>query len=173
MMPAVAYAQLRPKFVPWRAMTTQETDAGHAVPDAHPRVFFDGICNLCNASVRWLIEHDRKARFRLASLQSVAARRELEKYLPRDQIEALPDAIVLIDEKGIHTRSTAALRIASGLGLPWSMLSAGLVVPRVLRDAVYDFVARNRYRWFGHRDACMVPTPETAARFLDADEPAP
>lgn len=119
----------------------------------HPVVLFDGVCNLCNASVQWLIERDPPGRFRYASLQSAAARRLLSDRLDPAEIEALPDAIVLVDEAGVHTASTAALRIARRLDLPWKAFAAFLVVPRFLRDGVYRFIARNRYRWFRHRDA--------------------
>ena len=137
----------------------------------HPVVLFDGVCNLCNAAVQWLIERDPTGRFRYASLQSTVAHGLLSAHLSDEAIEALPDAIVLVDDAGVHTSSTAALRIAGKLGLPWKALAAFLVVPRFARDAVYRFVARHRYRWFGHREACMVPTPELAERFLDAAEP--
>lgn len=134
-------------------------------------VLFDGVCNLCNAAVQWLIERDGEGRLRYASLQSEAARRLLSEHLSPEQIRALPDAMILVDRAGVHTGSTAALRITGVLGWPWRAASAFLAVPPVLRDAVYRFVARNRYRWFGTRDSCMIPTPDVAARFLDADEP--
>ena len=79
----------------------------------------------------------------------------------------LPDSIVLIDEGRLFTRSTAALRIARRLRFPWPLLYGLIVVPRPLRDFLYDWVARNRYRWFGKRDSCMLPTPELRARFLE------
>ena len=129
-------------------------------------VLFDGVCNLCNAWVRWLLERDRAEVFRLASLQSRAARELLSAHLGAEEIDALPDAIVLVDDAGVHTRSTALIRIASRLGFPWRLAVVARAVPRFVRDPIYGFVARHRYRWFGHRDACMVPTPETAARFL-------
>lgn len=152
------------------------SDGGGAERDevretGHPVVLFDGVCNLCNAAVQWLVERDPTGRFRYASLQSAAARGLLSARLGEGEIAALPDAMVLVDEVGVHTRSTAALRIAGRLGLPWKALAVFLVVPRFARDAVYRFVARNRYRWFGHREACMVPTPHLAERFLDAQEP--
>ncbi len=139
-------------------------------PGAHPVVLFDGVCNLCNAAVQWLIERDPSGRFRYASLQSEVARGLLAARLSEEEIAALPDAIVLIDGAGVYTRSAAALRIAGKLGLPWKALAAFLVVPGFVRDAAYRFIVRNRYRWFGHREACMVPTPELAGRFLDAAE---
>ena len=111
-----------------------------------------------------MIERDRAARFSFASLQSDTARRLLADA---GVAAPLPDSIVLLDEAGVHTRSDAALRIAAGLRLPWSLAAGLRIVPRALRDRVYDFVARHRYRWFGTRDACLVPTPELRTRFLD------
>ena len=136
-----------------------------------PLILFDGVCNLCNAAVRWVIERDGEARFDFASLQSSAARRELEGVLKGEEIDALPDSIVLVDTDGVHVRSAAALRIVRALGYPWALLRLGAVLPRPVRDAVYNWVARNRYRWFGRQDVCMTPAAEVADRFLDADEP--
>ena len=138
-----------------------------------PIILFDGVCNLCISAVQRVIERDKKERFYFASLQSDAARQELERLLGAEEIDALPDSIVLLDPEGVHTRSAAALRIARGLGFPYALLRLGVVLPRPIRDAIYDLIARNRYRWFGRRDTCMTPTPDLAARFLDADEPRP
>jgi predicted DCC family thiol-disulfide oxidoreductase YuxK len=132
-------------------------------PAEHPIVLFDGVCNLCNGVVRFVIDRDPRARFRFASLQSELGR-GLLRHHGLDP-EAL-DAVMLVDGEGAHVRSTAALRIARGLRAPWPWLAPLALVPRVLRDAVYDFVARHRYRWFGKRDACALPTPEQRARFL-------
>ncbi len=135
-----------------------------------PVILFDGVCNLCNSMVQWVIQRDTKARFNFASLQSEAARLELQEVLAAEEIQALPDSIVLIDSAGVYAQSAAAIRIARGLGFPHSLLGLGIVVPRPIRDAAYRWVARHRYRWFGQRDTCMRPTPDVAARFLDADE---
>jgi predicted DCC family thiol-disulfide oxidoreductase YuxK len=135
-----------------------------------PLILFDGVCNLCNSTVQWVIERDKQARFDFSSLQSDAARRELEKVLDASEIDALPDSIVLVDSDGVHTRSAAALRITRGLGFPYALLGLGVLVPRPIRDAVYDVIARRRYRWFGQLDSCMTPTPDVAERFLDAGE---
>ncbi|MCC6538540.1 MAG: DUF393 domain-containing protein [Bryobacterales bacterium] len=122
---------------------------------------FDGVCNLCHASVAWVIARDRAEVVRFASLQSAAARELLRGV-------TVPDSVVLVDDAGVHTRSTAALRIARRLGFPWAVLGwMGVMLPRFLSDAVYDWVARNRYAWFGKQDACLLPTPALAARFLD------
>ncbi len=136
-----------------------------------PVILFDGVCNLCNSTVRWVIERDKEGRFDFASLQSDVARRELGKVMDPKEIDALPDSIVLLDSDGVHVRSAAALRILRGLGSWFLLLRLGVVLPGPIRDAIYDMVARNRYRWFGRRDTCMIPTPDIAARFLDADEP--
>jgi predicted DCC family thiol-disulfide oxidoreductase YuxK len=125
-----------------------------------PVVLFDGVCNLCNGAVRFLIARDPSARFRLAALQSEAARRLLGKQPPLE-------SIVLVEAGRTYTKSAAALRIALGLRFPWPLLYAFLLVPRPLRDAVYDWVARHRYGWFGKREVCMVPTPEIRGRFLE------
>jgi predicted DCC family thiol-disulfide oxidoreductase YuxK len=139
-------------------------------PNPQPNflVLFDGLCNLCNASVQWIIARDPKALHRFASLQSEPARRALQQA---NAPAPLPDSIILIDAQGIHTKSTAALRIARRLGFPWSVAALALVLPKFLRDSLYDFIAARRYRWFGKRDACMVPTPDLRQRFLDAEEP--
>ena len=138
-----------------------------------PVILFDGVCNLCNSTVRWVIERDKEGRFDFASLQSDAARQELVKVMDAIEIDALPDSIVLLDAHGVHIRSAAALRIVRELGYPFALLRLGIVLPRPIRDLIYDLIARNRYRWFGRRDTCMTPTPDIAARFLDADEPRP
>ncbi|MCB9840908.1 MAG: DUF393 domain-containing protein [Phycisphaeraceae bacterium] len=133
-------------------------------PDAHPVVLFDGVCNLCNSSVQWTIRRDRRDLFRFAALQSEAARRLIDRHAPG---RTLPDSIVLIADGRVRVRSSAALGIARRLGLPWSLAMAAWIVPRPVRDWVYTWVARNRYRWFGKREACMVPSKALRARFLD------
>jgi predicted DCC family thiol-disulfide oxidoreductase YuxK len=131
-------------------------------------ILFDGLCNLCAGTVRFVLERDRAGAFDFASLQSEAARGVLAKA-GRDPA-GLPDSVIVVDEDGVHLRSEAALRIAGRLRQPWPLLAALRIVPRSLRDAVYDFVARRRYGWFGRRDSCLVPTPALRARFLDAGE---
>jgi predicted DCC family thiol-disulfide oxidoreductase YuxK len=134
-----------------------------------PIILFDGVCNLCNASVQFVISRDPRARFRFAALQSEAAAACLQRLGVHG---ALMDSVVLIENDRIYTRSTAALRIARGLRFPWPAAFVLIAVPRPLRDWVYDFVARRRYRWFGKRDVCMVPTPALRDRFL-SDSPHP
>jgi predicted DCC family thiol-disulfide oxidoreductase YuxK len=128
-----------------------------------PIVLFDGVCNLCDASVRFVVERDERAIFRFATLDSPAARELLQNVgAPSD----LPDSVVLIDAGQVSDRSTAALRIARHLGWPWKLAYALIVVPRFVRDAVYDWVAKRRYAWFGKKETCLVPTPELRERFL-------
>jgi predicted DCC family thiol-disulfide oxidoreductase YuxK len=132
-----------------------------------PVILFDGHCNLCSGSVRFVIRRDPRAQFRFASLQGDAARRLCAEAGIPAAAAAEPDSIVLLVDGRALERSDAALAIAARLGFPWRLLAALRVVPRPIRDAAYRFVARNRYRWFGRTDACMVPTPELRARFID------
>ncbi len=131
--------------------------------DERAVILFDGVCNLCNAAVNFVIERDPEARFRFAPLQSDAGRELLARS---DSKTAAPDSVVLIVGDRACVKSSAALRIAAHLAAPWPLLSAFRIVPRPMRDFVYDWIARNRYRWFGRRDACMLPTPALEERFL-------
>ncbi len=133
-----------------------------------PVILFDGVCNLCHAAVNWVLDHDHQRVFRFASLQSQAAREALAAS--GSSPESLPDSVVLIDEQGVHTRSRAAIRIAARLGFPYTLLRGFALLPASLGDAVYAFIARHRYRYFGRRETCKVPSPEWSDRFLDADE---
>ena len=127
-------------------------------------VLFDGVCNLCSASVTFILKRDPKGLFRFAALQSEAGRNIFEKFgIP---FAEPPASIVLVEGGKAYSESTAALRIARRLSGLWPLLYAGIVIPRPIRDAAYRWVARNRYRWFGKKDACMVPTPELRSRFL-------
>ena len=125
---------------------------------------FDGVCNLCNGFVQFVIERDPSGRFQFAALQSDAARRVLAAH---DAPNPLADSVVLIEEGRVYTGSTAALRIARGLRLPWPLAGVLLAIPRPLRDGIYGGVARRRYRWFGRREQCMVPTAATRSRFIE------
>jgi predicted DCC family thiol-disulfide oxidoreductase YuxK len=135
-------------------------------PD-HAVILYDGVCVLCSGVVRFIIERDPTARFRFASVQSEVGRRLLAEHgLPLDRW----DSFVLVDEDGAaYLRSAAFLRIVPRLSGPWRALAVGRLVPAVLRDGVYDLVARSRYRLFGRRESCMVPTPEIRARFLESE----
>jgi predicted DCC family thiol-disulfide oxidoreductase YuxK len=126
-------------------------------------VLFDGVCNLCNASVLFVIDRDPRGRFLFAPLQSAEAERLLRA---RRYEGAELDSVLLVDGARVHARSTAALKVARHLRGAWPLLAAFLLVPRPIRDVVYDWVARNRYRWFGRRDACRVPTAALRSRFI-------
>jgi predicted DCC family thiol-disulfide oxidoreductase YuxK len=126
-------------------------------------IVFDGVCNLCNGFVQFVIARDPSARFRFAALQSDAGRRLLQTAAVA---EPFPDAVVLVESGRAFIRSTAALRIVRRLRAPWPLAYSLIAVPRPIRDWVYNLVARHRYRWFGTRERCMVPTAEVRARFL-------
>jgi len=126
-------------------------------------LLFDGVCNLCNGWVRFVIARDPAARLKLASVQSPAGQAILEWCgLPTDHF----DTMVFVEHGKAWLKSTAFLHAVRYLSRPWPWRSWGLVVPRPIRDWVYDRIARNRYRMFGRQESCMMPTPESAARFL-------
>ena len=126
-------------------------------------VLFDGVCNFCNGSVNFMIEHDRAGYFKFAPLQSAIG----EDLVAKHGIDtAETDSVILIEDNNAYTHSTAALKIARHLDGIWSWAHAFIVIPRVLRDPFYKAFAKHRYRLFGKRDACMMPTPEIKARFL-------
>jgi predicted DCC family thiol-disulfide oxidoreductase YuxK len=126
-------------------------------------LLFDGVCNLCNAAVNFVIDRDPRGRLKFASLQSRTGQELLERFdLPTGDF----DTMVLVEGDRCFTRSTAGLRVARRLRQPWPLLYGFVIVPRPLRDAVYGLIARNRYRWFGRQESCRVPTPELKARFL-------
>lgn len=126
-------------------------------------VLFDGVCNFCNATINFVIEHDRAGYFKFAPLQSEIGERSMAEH-GIDRIET--DSVILVEDGKAYTHSDAALRIARRLDGIWSWAYAFRVVPRFIRDAAYRIFAKNRYRLFGRRDACMMPTPDVRARFL-------
>ncbi len=127
-------------------------------------ILFDGVCNLCNSSVQFVIRHDKGATFKFASLQSEFGQKMLgEEQLPVDDLRSF----ILIEEGKSYIRSTAALRVARKLNGAWPLLYSFIIIPRFIRDAVYDLIARNRYKWFGKQEACWVPTPELRSRIID------
>jgi predicted DCC family thiol-disulfide oxidoreductase YuxK len=138
-------------------------------------ILFDGHCHLCHRTVQFVLRRDREARFLFAPLSSEAARRECARIgVTAEDARALeslsasvPDSVLVIADGRILARSDASLAIAARLPFPWRVLAALRVVPRPLRDWAYGIVARNRYRWFGRSDACLVPTSKMRARFLE------
>lgn len=139
---------------PARAATTLEPAAV---------ILFDGVCNLCNGAVTFVIDRDPDGYFAFAPLQSETARAMLG---PDDGLAGAPETIILVEDGRIYTHSAAALRIARRLSGAWPLLYGLILVPKPVRDGVYRWVARNRYRWFGRADSCRLPTPEEARRFL-------
>jgi len=132
--------------------------------EEHPIILFDGICNLCNSAVQFVIRHDKKRLFRFASLQSEAGQSLLQKYhLPENNF----NSFVLIRNDKAYTNSGAALRVARQLGGGISLLYGFIIVPPFIRNAVYRLIANNRYRWFGKKESCMIPTPDLRSRFLN------
>lgn len=128
-------------------------------------ILFDGTCNLCNRSVNFILQREREPVFQFASIQSEAGQKCLAWCgLPGDYNQA----VILIDHGKISLGSTAALKIGKTLRFPWSILShTGLLVPRFIRDWVYEQIAVHRYEWFGKREVCMIPTENLKARFME------
>ena len=126
-------------------------------------ILFDGVCNLCSASVQFIIKRDRAGRFSFASLQSGIG----QQLSAQHGIDAADlDSIVLVEGGKAYQRSTAALRIGRHLDGAWKLLYAGMIVPPFIRDRVYDYVATNRYNWFGEQTECWIPTAALRGRFL-------
>ena len=131
-------------------------------PGAGAIVIFDGLCHFCDRSVQFMLRHDRAGAFRYAPSQSPIA----ATILARCGLPPAPGTIVLVEADRVSLRSTAALRIARRLGVPWSIASVLLWLPVRVRDPIYAVVARYRIQWFGRRDTCRIPTPDQASRFL-------
>ena len=127
----------------------------------HPTVYFDGVCNLCNGAVNFLVSQDRQRVLRYAPLQGETAQRDL----PAAARENL-HSVIYQDEAGVHERSEAILRMTMRLGGIWKIAGLGLLLPRFLRDWLYNLIARNRYRMFGKKDSCRMPTEEERELFL-------
>lgn len=123
-------------------------------------VFYDGLCGLCDRSVQFIIKHDHQQRFRFAALQSPIAKQYLGDEVPFDSF------ILFVNGK-VFTKSTAALNVLKQLGVWWKVGYLLIIIPPVIRNAIYDFVARNRYKWFGKFDSCKIPTVEQRGLFLD------
>ena len=133
------------------------SDAGH------PIIVFDAECVLCSANAQFVLRHDRRRRFRLASMQGEVGAALFRRHGidPAD-----PDTMVVVDGDRVSRNSDAVLTIYRGLGWPWRLAGAAALVPRAVRDPVYRWVARNRYRWFGKRETCWLPAPEDRDRLL-------
>ena len=129
----------------------------------HKIILFDGVCNLCNSSVVFAIKRDKNDVFRFAALQSEVGEQFISKF---DIDTSKTDSIILIDGDNYYERSSAALHIAKHLSSGWPLLYGFIILPKFIRDSVYNFIAKNRYKWFGKKESCMIPTPELQSKFL-------
>lgn len=128
-------------------------------------ILFDGVCNLCNGAIQFIIKHDKSDQFRYAPLQSATGM----KYLQQRNIDTAEiDSIILI-EPGVayYTKSSAALKIGQDFGGLWRLLGVFEWIPESISNFMYDIIAKNRYNWFGKKEECMIPTPELKAKFLE------
>lgn len=130
-------------------------------------ILFDGVCNLCNGLVRFIIPRDAAKTFRFAALQSDVGQELLRRVGEGERVLA---SVVLIEGHRAYVKSTAALQIARRLSGLWPLMYMFFIIPRPIRDGIYDYIASHRYRWFGQRDTCMVPTAETKGRFVQPEE---
>ncbi len=134
------------------------------IPSDKKIVLFDGVCNLCSGSVQFILKRDKKNQFLFGSLQGDYGQQVLQQYhLPTDNF----NSFMLLEGDKLYTRSSGALRMLKHLGGGWGLLYGFMIVPKFIRDAVYNFVATNRYKWFGKKEACWLPRPEWKEKFLD------
>lgn len=132
--------------------------------DHQPIILFDGVCNLCNGAVQFIIKRDKKNYFSFASLQSATGQKLLYEHdLSLNDF----NSFILIENNKAYTRSTGALRVLKKLNGLWALLYSFIIIPPFIRNAVYNYIAKNRYKWFGKKEECMIPTPELRARFLN------
>ena len=132
--------------------------------DEKPIILFDGVCNFCNGNVNFLIRQDKKNVFRFAALQSQTAQKLLAQY--KKQKKGFESFVLMQDGKA-YEKSSAALKVLKKLPWYWKWAQVFWIVPKFIRDGVYDVIARNRYKWFGKKEECMIPTSEVRNRFLD------
>jgi len=127
-------------------------------------ILFDGICNFCNSSVNFIIGHDNKNRFKFASLQSDSGKKLLNRFgLDTENLKT----IILAEGDKYYTKTTAALRIAKQLRGTWKLCYVFIIIPPFIRNIFYNIIAKYRYRWFGKRDTCRIPSPEEKEKFLE------
>ncbi len=126
-------------------------------------ILFDGVCNFCNSSVNKIIKHDKKNKFKFAALQSETGKKLLEKHsIDSSKI----DSIILIENNSAFIKSTAILKISKHMSGLYPLTYGFIIIPAFIRNVVYDFIARNRYKWWGKKDSCMIPTEEVKAKFI-------
>jgi predicted DCC family thiol-disulfide oxidoreductase YuxK len=128
-----------------------------------PVILFDGVCNFCNSAVNFTIRRDKHKTIKFAPLQSDIGRALLQQHsLPENDLRSF----LFIENGKMYNRSTAALKVCRYLKGLWPLCYGFIIVPAFIRNAVYDFIAKNRYKWFGQKQECMIPTPDVKARFL-------
>ena len=128
-----------------------------------PIILFDGICNFCNGSVNFVIKRDKKSQVKYAALQSEAGQQLLKQFnLPTTEF----NSFIFIEAGKVYTQSTGALKVCKYLNALWPLLYGLIIVPRFIRDGIYNRLAKNRYKWFGKKDQCMIPAPGVKERFL-------
>lgn len=134
------------------------------IPENKQLILFDGVCNLCNSSVQYVLKRDKKQQFLFTSLQGETAKSIIQHF--NIDIAKMDSILLYSSEKKIYYKSTAALKIAFKLGFPTNFLAGFLIIPTFIRNLVYNYIAKNRYKWYGKKDACYIPTPALNARFL-------
>lgn len=135
------------------------------LPKHKKLILFDGVCNLCNTAVLYVIKRDKEKVFMFAPLQSDIGSKIIKKY--NIDINKIDSILLFEHDKGLYYKSTAALKIASTLSFPTKLLSIFLLVPSFIRNVIYDYIAKRRYKWYGKQDSCMIPTPELNSKFLE------
>ncbi|MDB5282077.1 MAG: hypothetical protein JWO06_1152 [Bacteroidota bacterium] len=127
-------------------------------------ILFDGVCNLCNGLVNWVIDRDTKNQFKFSSLQSAYGQKIIQQFGIAGEYM---DTVVLVEDDRAFLRSEAVLRILLHLGYPYKILYGSIIVPKFIRDGIYSFIAKNRYQWFGKRDTCRIPDIRLKSKFLE------
>jgi predicted DCC family thiol-disulfide oxidoreductase YuxK len=131
--------------------------------NTQPVILFDGVCNFCNSAVNFVIKRNAKANIMFTPMQSAAGQKLLKQYnLPEDEMKSF----IFIENNTVYKQSTGALKVCRYLRGLWPLCYCFIIVPRFIRDGIYNWIAKNRYKWFGKKEFCMIPTPEIKARFL-------
>ncbi|MFT4612307.1 MAG: putative DCC family thiol-disulfide oxidoreductase YuxK [Glaciecola sp.] len=135
------------------------------LPKNKQLILFDGVCNLCSSTIQYVIKHDKKNLFMFAPLESTIGQNIIKAY--NIDTEKTDSILLYSNENGLSAKSTAAMRIAKGLSFPRNLISIFFIIPTFIRNWVYDYIAKNRYKWYGKKEACMIPTPELKSKFLE------
>jgi predicted DCC family thiol-disulfide oxidoreductase YuxK len=134
------------------------------VNTTHPIVLFDGVCNFCNFWIQFALKRDRTAKLKFTSLQGETAKKLLPQYGINPDVLT---SVIFINEGRVYRESSAALHICRYLDGGWKLFYGLIIIPVFIRDSIYKWIGRNRYKWFGKKESCMIPTAEQRARFLD------